>query len=111
LLLSGDRLTEHFFLSDVDFSDAAHDGLSCRRCFVVALLFCVRLLVQGPFFARPQHGALQFLVHVDVRLCRGFIFLSHVWQGWMAGVCCSAETLLSFIKRQSKKGFHGFSLA
>jgi hypothetical protein len=45
---------------------------------------------------RRQHGALQFLVHVDVALCRGFIFQHMLAR--VGGVCCFAEYPLPLFK-------------
>jgi hypothetical protein len=40
-------------------------------------------LCRSHFSPRPVHGALQFLVHVDVVLHRGFLFPSHAGKvGW-----------------------------
>jgi hypothetical protein len=40
------------------------------------------------FSPRPQHGALQILVHVDVALHRGFICPSHAGKaGWRLLLC------------------------
>jgi len=53
-------------------------------------------LCRVPFLPRRQHGALQFLVHVDVALCRGFIFQHMLAR--VGGVCCFAEYPLPLFK-------------